>query len=153
MGGTNPAPGAPGIEPRWTAGAKDAVGTAYSVSNRLWYTLANGINTEIYYPTIDMPQVRDLQFMVSDGETFFHDERRNTISKIELIDPGALGFRITNSDPEGRYSIEKQIIGDPHLNCLLIHTKFNVASAWQGRLHLYLLCAPHLNIGPRDRNW
>ncbi len=152
MGGTNPAPGAPGIEPRWTAGAKDAVGTAYSVSNRLWYTLANGINTEIYYPTIDMPQVRDLQFMVSDGETFFHDERRNTISKIELIDPGALGFRITNSDPEGRYSIEKQIIGDPHLNCLLIHTKFNVASAWQGRLHLYLLCAPHLNIGGWHNN-
>ena len=75
---TNPAPGAPGIEPRWTAGAKDGVGTAYAVSNRIWYTIAHGINTEIYYPTIDTPQVRDLQYMVSDGETFFHDERRHT---------------------------------------------------------------------------
>jgi len=74
----------------------------------------------------------DLQFLVSDEETFFHDERRNTTSKIELIDPGALGFKITNTDPEGRYSIEKQIIGDPHLTCLLIHTKFNVAPEWQG---------------------
>jgi len=152
VNGKNPAPGAPGIEPRWTAGAKDAVGTAYAVSSRLWYTLANGVNTEIYYPTIDTPQVRDLQYMVSDGETFFHDERRNTVSKTELIDPDALGFKITNTDPEGRYSIEKQIIGDPHLNCLLIHTKFNVAPEWQGRLHLYVICAPHLNIGGWHNN-
>ena len=152
MSEKNPAPGAPGIEPRWTGGAKDAVGTAYAVSSRLWYTLAMGVNTEVYFPTIDTPQIRDLQYMVSDGETFFHDERRNTISKIELIDPGALGFKITNTDPEGRYSIEKQIIGDPHLTCLLIHTKFNVAPEWQGRLHLYVLCAPHLNIGGWHNN-
>ncbi|HZP22389.1 MAG TPA: glycoside hydrolase family 15 protein, partial [Terriglobales bacterium] len=152
MNGKNPAPGGPGIEPRWTAGAKDAVGTAYAVSDRLWYTLANGINTEVYYPTIDSPQIRDLQFLVSDGETFFHDERRNTVSKTELIDPAALGFRITNSDPEGRYTIEKQIIGDPHLNCLLVHTKFTVAPEWQGRLHLYVICAPHLNIGGWHNN-
>ncbi len=152
MTGKNPAPGAPGIEPRWTGGAKDAVGTAYSVSSRLWYTLVNGINTEIYYSTIDSPQIRDLQFLISDGETFFHDERRNTVSKIDLIDPGALGFIVTNTDPEGRYSIEKQIIGDPHLNCLLIHTKFNVAAEWQGRLHLYVLCSPHLNIGGWHNN-
>ncbi|MGA2905466.1 MAG: glycoside hydrolase family 15 protein [Candidatus Korobacteraceae bacterium] len=150
--GKNPAPGAPGIEPRWTAGAKDAVGTAYAVSSRLWYTLAMGVNTEVYYPTIDTPQIRDLQYMVSDGETFFHDERRNTVSKIELLDPDALGFKITNTDPAGRYTIEKQIIGDPHLNCLLIHTRFNVAPEWQGRLHLYMICAPHLEIGGWHNN-
>ena len=96
----NPAPGGPGIEPRWTGGAKDGVGTAYSVSSRLWYTIANGVNTEVYYPTIDTPQIRDLQFLISDEETFFHDERRNTVSKIELIDPNALGFKITNAIPK-----------------------------------------------------
>ena len=31
--------GKPGIEPRWTRGNKDAVGTAYSASGRLWFTL------------------------------------------------------------------------------------------------------------------
>src|SRR5208282_5486631 len=110
----NAAPGGPGIPPRWTRGSKDAVGTAYSTSSRIWYTLANGVVTECYYPTIDSPQIRDLQYLVSDGETFFHDERRNTVSKVELLDPGALGFKITNTDPDGRYSIEKQIISDPH---------------------------------------
>ncbi len=148
----NPAPGGPGITPKWTFGAKDAVGTAYSVSSRLWYTLANGVVTEVYFPTIDTPQMRDLQYLVSDGETFFHDERRHMVSKTECRESAALGFTVTNSDPEGRYSIEKTIIGDPHLPCLLIHTKFNVAPEWQGRLQLYVLCAPHLQIGGWHNN-
>lgn len=71
--GRNPAPGGPGIPPRWTRGAKDAVGTAYAVSSRVWYTLSNGVITEVYYPTIDTHQLRDIQFLVTDGETFFHD--------------------------------------------------------------------------------
>ena len=118
----------------------------------MWYTVANGVVTEVYYPTIDMPQLRDTQFLVSDGETFFHDERRHMTTKTECPGCDDLGFRIVNSDPEGRYSIEKTIIGDPHLPCLLIHTKFNVAPEWQGRLHLYVLCAPHLNIGGWHNN-
>ena len=148
----NPAPGGPGITPKWTFGAKDAIGTAYSVSSRLWYTLANGVVTEVYFPTIDTPQMRDLQFLVTDGETFFHDERRHMISKTECRESAALGYTVTNSDAQGRYSIEKTIIGDPHLPCLLIHTKFNVVEEWQGRLQLYVLCAPHLQIGGWHNN-
>jgi len=148
----NPAPGGPGIPPRWTRGCKDAVGTAYSTSSRIWYTVNKGVVTECYFPTIDSPQVRDLQYLVSDGETFFHDERRNMLSKIECIRPVGLGVKVTNCDREGRYTIEKQIIGDPHLSCLLIHTKFNVVPEWQGRLHLYVLCAPHLKIGGWHNN-
>jgi len=148
----NPAPGGPGIPPRWTRGSKDAVGTAYSTSSRLWYTLANGVVTECYYQTIDSPQLRDLQYLVSDGDTFFHDERRNMRSEIECLGPIGLGFKLTNYDREGRYSIEKQVIGDPHLSCLLVHTKFNVVPEWQGRLHLYVLCAPHLQIGGWHNN-
>ncbi len=148
----NPAPGGPGISPRWTRGAKEAVGTAYSTSSRVWYTVADGVVTECYYPTIDSPQIRDLQYLVSDGETFFHDERRNMRTEMDCLGSAALGVKITNFDREGRYSIEKQIITDPHLNCLLVHTKFNVAPEWQGRLHLYMLCAPHLQIGGWHNN-
>ncbi len=152
MASSNPAPGGPGIPPRWTRGAKDAVGTAYAVSSRVWYTLANGVMTEVYYPTIDTPQIRDLQYLVSDGETFFHDERRHMRTQLDCLDTAGLGFKITNTDPDGRYVIEKQIIGDPHLSCLLIHTNFKVAPEWQGKLHLYVLCAPHLQIGGWHNN-
>jgi len=48
-------------------GAKAGIGTAYSTASRVWYTVAAGILTEVYYPTIDMPQLRDLQFLVSDA--------------------------------------------------------------------------------------
>ncbi len=71
---------------------------------------------------------------------------------MDCMGNAALGVKITNADPEGRYSIEKQIITDPHLSCLLVHTKFNVAPEWQGRLHLYVLCAPHLKIGGWHNN-
>lgn len=152
MIGSNLAPGGPGILPRWTRGAKDAVGTAYAVSSRVWYTMASGVVTEVYYPTIDTPQIRDLQFLVTDGETFFHDERRHMATHMDCFGAFGLGFKVTNSDPEGRYSIEKVIIGDPHLSCLLLHTKFNVAPAWQGRLQLYVICAPHLQIGGYHNN-
>ena len=118
----------------------------------VWYTIANGVITEVYYPTIDTPQIRDIQYLVTDGETFFHDERRHMQSQIDCVGPAALGFKITNSDPDGRYTIEKQVIGDPHLSCLLVHTRFNVAPAWQGKLHLYVLCAPHLEIGGMHNN-
>jgi glucoamylase len=85
------APGGPGIEPRWTRGAKVAVGTAYSTSSRVWYTLDSGCVTEVYYPTIDTPQIRDLQFLLTDGKTFFHDERRNLCANVDCVSETALG--------------------------------------------------------------
>src|SRR5215207_11225520 len=112
--GRNEAFGKPGIEPRWTHGDKEAVGTAYSASSRLWFTIWRGIVTEIYYPTVDRPQVRDLQYLITDGETFFHEERRHLESQIERLDP-ALGYRIKNSDPGQGYVLEKEVIADPHL--------------------------------------
>ncbi len=119
------APGGPGLEPKWTRGAKDAVGTAYSTSSHVWYTLSGGSVTEVYYPTIDSPQIRDLQFLITDGASFFHDERRNLATHIDGISESALGFRVINSDVHGRYSIEKTVIGHPHQDCLLIHTKLH----------------------------
>ena len=34
-----------------------------------------------------------------------------------------LGYRFTNADPDGRYTIVKEIITDPHLGCILQHTQ------------------------------
>ncbi len=115
--------GQPGIEPRWTQGNKDGVGTAHSGGSRLWFTLFEGVVTEVYYPTVDRPQSRDLQYLISDGESLFHEEKRHLISRTERLSSHSLGYRITNSDPEGRYAIEKEVIGDPHLPCLLQRTR------------------------------
>jgi glucoamylase len=139
--------GHPGLTPRWTSSTKEGVGTAYSTASRLWFTLSHGILNEVYYPTIDRPQIRDLQLLISDGETFFHEEKRNLDSEIEYIERDTLGYRIVGTDREGRYRIVKEIISDPHQPCLLLHGRLEAQPEWLRRLKLYALLAPHLEGG------
>ncbi len=144
--------GRPGIEPRWTHGGKDGVGTAYAASSRIWFTFWNGIITEVYYPTVDRPQLRDLQYLITDGKTFFHEEKRHLQSKSERLSDHTLGYRSTNSDPAGRYSIVKEIITDPHLACVLQHTEVTGDESFISKLRFYALCAPHLEVGGWGNN-
>jgi glucoamylase len=148
----NGAFGSPGIHPRWTHGGKDGVGTAYASSSQIWFTLWNGIVTEVYYPTVDRPQLRDLQYLITDGKTFFHEEKRHLKSKFERLSDHALGYRCTNSDPDGRYAVVKEIITDPHLACVLQRTKVTGDKSFVSKLRLYALCAPHLEVGGWGNN-
>jgi len=139
--------GAPGIAPRWTQSAKDAIGTAYSAGSTVWFTVSAGILNEVYYPTIDRPQIRDLQYLVTDGESFFHDERRHLESRLHPIADHGLGIRIDNADRERRYRIVKEVIADPHQPCVLIHTRLEGDEELLARLRLFALLAPHLDVG------
>ncbi len=144
--------GAPGIPPRWTRSAKDIVGTAYSTPSHVWYTISNGVLDEIYFPTIDMPQVRDLQFLVSDGESFFHEQRRDMDSTTEYLGDQGLGARIVSSDRENRYRLVIEVIADPHQSCVLIDGRLEGDPAVLAKLHLYVLLAPHLAVGGWDNS-
>ena len=137
--------GSPGIAPKWTSGAKDAVGTAYSASSRVWFTMSRGVLTEIYYPTIDRPQVRDVEFLISDGQTFVHEEKKHLVHTIERIAPDALGYRVTSRDPDGRYALVKEIITDPHGATVLLRIHLEGDEDVLRTLHLYVLCASHLD--------
>ncbi len=139
------APGAPGIEPRWTSSAKDGIGTAYHTSSCLWFTLSHGIINEIYFPHVDSPNTRDLQFLITDGETFCHEEKCDLDHLTEYPEQNALLYRLTNSDREGRYRIVKEIIGEPHSPVLLIRTRLEILEPkLRGKLRLYALLAPHM---------
>jgi glucoamylase len=140
------------MEPRWTHAAKDGVGTAYAASSRIWFTLWRGIITEVYYPTVDRPQLRDLQYLITDGKSFFHEEKRHLNTKTEQLSDHSLGYRCTNSDPAGRYVIVKEIIADPHLPCVLQHTKLTGDESFLSGLRLYALCAPHLEVAGWGNN-
>jgi len=139
--------GAPGLAPRWTSSEKDAVCTAYAASSHIWFTCSHGILNEIYFPTIDHPQVRDMGFLVSDGETFVHEEKRDLLTEFEYIDPEALGVRYTNRDPDGRYRLIKEIICDPHHGVVLQHVRLEGRADLVPRLKVYALLAPHLDGG------
>lgn len=144
--------GAPGMEPRWTSSVKDAVGTAYSASSRLWFTTSHGIVNEIYHPTIDRPQVRDMEFLITDGESFMHEEKRDLESTFESMDVETLGVRYINQDRDGRYALTKEIICDPHHSVLLVHVRLEAQEELLGRLKVYALLAPHLDCGGAENN-
>ena len=145
--GERVAPGAPGIEARWEHGDKVGVGTAYSSDSRLWYTLWRGVVTEVYYPFVDHPQLRDLQFLISDGQQFFHEERHHLVPSVRNLDPVAPGYAVSTQDPQGRYVIEKEVIAAPHRPVLLERVILRRAPGFRTPLKLYALAAPHLGIG------
>ena len=140
--------GKPGIEPRWTHSNKTGAGTAYSASSHLWFTLWEGIVTELYYPTVDRPQLRDLQFLVTDGKTFFHEEKRDLTHAMERIGDHVLGYRCVNSAPDDTYTLTKDIISDPHAPTLLMRVRLSAKDkTFLSTIKLFALCAPHLEIG------
>ena len=146
--GTRIASGGPGMAPRWSHSNKDGVGTAYSADSRIWYTVWRGIVTEVYFPTIDRPQLRDLEFLLTDGATFFHEEKRLPNPVTERSGEHALSFRTRAGDGQGRYRVHKEIIADPHLPCLLLRSRLELlAPELAGRLRLFVLAAPHLDVG------
>jgi glucoamylase len=147
--------GAPGIEPRWTSSAKEGVGTAYHTSCRVWFTLSHGIVNEIYYPHVDQPNTRDFQFLITDGETFCHEEKRDLNHEIEYPERDCLFYRVTNSEPGGRYRLVKHVLTDPHRSVLLVHTTLEpFDKSLCGKLRLYALLAPHLGgYGVGNSGW
>lgn len=148
-----PAPGAPGIVPRWTSSAKDGVGTAYSGSALVWFTLSHGIVNEIYFPHVDTPNTRDLQFLITDGETFCHEEKRDLDHLTEYPEKGALLYRLTNTDRQGRYRLVKEVIVEPHSPVLLMQTKLEIFDeTLRDKLRVYALLAPHLNGSGRNNS-
>lgn len=155
MGTNSVAFGAPGIEPRWTSSAKEGLGTAYSTSSRLWFTLSHGIVNEIYYPNVDQPNTRDLQLLISDGATFCHEEKRDFDHHIDYPDRDSLFYRLTNTERGGRYRITKQVLADPRRSVLLIYTKVDILDdSLRGKLSLYALLAPHIaRYGAGNSGW
>lgn len=95
--GTRSAFGAPGADARWSPAAKQGIGTASALESRIWFTLWSGILTEIYYPSVDHPQVRDVEFLFTAGNNFL-EEKRDLKHEVERIDPSQ-GYRVTSSDP------------------------------------------------------
>lgn len=137
------APDAPGIDAVWDSGAKQGLGTSTSTTSPLWYTLGNGITTEVYYPQVDTPDVHDLQCLVTDGSGFTDQEKADTTHAVALDDSRTLSYRQTNSAHNGRYRITKTYATDPARPTLLVQTRFEVLSG--GPLRLYVLYNPSLN--------
>jgi glucoamylase len=132
----------PGGASAWTTGNKQALGTSATQQSKLWYTAANGIVTEVYFPQIDTPNVQDLQLIVTDGATFVDLERDATMHQLELLDPQALSYRQINTASSNKYRITRTLVTDPDRPVLLMETRFQALSG--GPYQVYVLYNPSL---------
>ncbi|MGH6777201.1 MAG: glycoside hydrolase family 15 protein [Bradyrhizobium sp.] len=137
------APGHPGIAPTWSSSAKDIVGTTLGPA-RLWFTLGFGIVNEVYYPRIDVPQIRDLGFIVGDGAGFWIEVKRLDNYTLRLLAPGAPAVEIVHTHE--RFTLVLRLTPDTLRDVLVI----DVALSGDQTLRPYVLLAPRLGTSGHD---
>lgn len=131
------APGAPGIAPTWTTSNKDMIGTSLGRS-RVWFTIGHGILNEVYFPRIDIPQIRDLGFIIADGRGFWIEVKRAGDYTIAVPSPGIPAVQILHR--HARFELVLRIVPDLERDVLLIE----VDLTGDADLLPYALLAPHL---------
>ncbi|HXF43337.1 MAG TPA: glycoside hydrolase family 15 protein [Pyrinomonadaceae bacterium] len=62
------APKAPGMDAIWLTAGKQAIGTAVNLKSKVWFTVARGILTDVYYPDVATANIQSLEFIVFDAE-------------------------------------------------------------------------------------
>jgi glucoamylase len=148
-GAKAPAPGAPGTKHTWAPADKHGFGTAKQLSSPVWFTLRASALSEIYYPRVDTPSFRGLQFAITDGRTFLDRETVDDDPRhIEPVAPGvgasitpvpgSLAFRqVTRT---ARWRLTKTWIADPSRATVLADVRFESLT---GRpLKVYVLADP-----------
>jgi glucoamylase len=148
------APGGPGIPARWTSSAKSAIGTSLTTQSAVWFTLSHGIFNEIYYPRIDQACIRDFGLIVTDGDAYRSEEKRDCDTQVRWLQDGIPAFRLVNTSRDGRYRIEKTVLTDPRRDTVLQWTRFVALQGKSSDYRLYALLSPHLaNQGAGNTGW
>src|SRR6185295_739290 len=83
---TSPAADGPGALSHFDLARKDCLGTSRTTASKVWFTVANGALSDVYYPTIDNTNVETLQYIVTDGATFTDLQSRDMVSTASALD-------------------------------------------------------------------
>jgi glucoamylase len=134
------APGAPGASANWTTGNKQGLGTDVGTASKVWYTLADGGLSEVYYPRGDRANVRSLELAVTDGSTFVDRESTDATHAVRLDDPRSLTYTQVNTAKSGRYRITKTYVTDPARDSVLVRVRFEPLDG--GTYKLFVLYDP-----------
>ncbi|MET0476352.1 MAG: glucan 1,4-alpha-glucosidase, partial [Actinomycetota bacterium] len=137
------APDGPGALSHFDLARKDCLGTARNRTSKVWYTVANGVLSDVYFPTVDNTNVETLQYVVTDGATFTDLQTRDTTYSVRPLDPGGMSCRVTTTANNGRYRIVTDYVTDPGRDALLLRVRFEPLVP--GDYRLYLRFDPTVN--------
>jgi glucoamylase len=141
------APGAPGTLSYFDLARKDCVGTATGRRSKVWYTVADGVLSDTYEPTIDNTNVSTLQYIVTDGSTFTDLQTRDMTYTV-AADPTGMACTVTATDAQHGYQLTTTYITDPARDTVLMHTALTAlpgSGTSVAGLHLYARLDAHVN--------
>ena len=139
------APGAPGVLSRFDLARKDCVGAAANVTSKVWYTVANGVLSDVYSPTVDNTNVETMQYVVTDGHSFTDLQTRDLTYTVSADPTGMVCTVLATSAAHG-YQLVTTYVADPARDAVVTHTtvRGTHGPAPQG-LNLYLRLDAHVN--------
>jgi glucoamylase len=137
------APDGPGALSHFGLARKDCLGTARNTTSKVWYTVANGVLSDVYYPTVDNTNVETLQYVVTDGSTFTDLQTRDMTYSVEA-EPfaGGMACEVTARAKSGKYRIETDYVTDPDRNTVLMRVELKPKHAGY---RLYVRFDPTVN--------
>ncbi len=143
------APGGPGNDAQWATAGKQAIGTSANLESKVWFTLAQGVMTEVYYPDVTVANVHILQFVVVNPKTKkVETEQDDAIHQIKTLRADSLSFQQINTAKSGEWKITKTYTTDPENDSVLINVRFEPGITG---LNLYVYYDPSLaNTGMGD---
>ncbi|MBS1731271.1 MAG: glucan 1,4-alpha-glucosidase [Bacteroidetes bacterium] len=148
------APGFPGIPPKWTSSAKTGIGKSINAASEVTFTISHGVLNEIYYPREDTACIRDMELIITDGDSFFSEEKRATNTKTKMLIEGIPAYHIINTCREKKFQIDKYIVADPLRDTVLQKIIFKPLGKSETPFQLFALIAPHLNNrGSDNTGW
>ncbi|MGZ4274518.1 MAG: glucodextranase DOMON-like domain-containing protein, partial [Solirubrobacteraceae bacterium] len=124
------APGTPGAQSYFDLARRDCVGTARNTTSRVWFTVADGVLSDTYWPNVDATNVHTLQYIVTDGSTFTDLQTRDMTYRV-VPDPTGMSCTIVASSAAHHYSITTTYIADPARDAVLMRTRFRGPSSDQ----------------------
>jgi glucan 1,4-alpha-glucosidase len=144
-GAAPPATDGPGALSHFDLARKDCVGTARTTTSKVWFTVANGVLSDVYFPTNDNTNVETLEYVVTDGSSFTDLQTRDTTYTVEATDDRALTCRVTTTAKSGRYKIVTDYVSDPSRPTVLIRSRFVALKGNLSDYRLYVRHDPTLN--------
>jgi hypothetical protein len=131
------ASGSPGAVSHQAQSRKDCVGTARNTGSKIWFTVANGILSDVYAPTVDATNVETMQFLVTDGSSFADLQERDTTYTV-ASDPTGMTCTVTSTAKSGAYRLVTTYLTDPARDSVVVNTKYVALTKSARTYALYL---------------
>jgi glucan 1,4-alpha-glucosidase len=132
------APDGPGATSYLDLGRKDCLGTARNTTSRVWYTVAGGVLSDVYYPTTDNTNNKTVQYIVTDGRTFTDLQERDMTYTARALDGTGMACQVTATSAKHGYRLVTDFITDPAHDSVVMHTTYEPLTGQARAYHVYV---------------